>query len=49
MTDDDQPRHEPVPRAWREEFDGIKPIRPVAYKKPAPKEPLKEPGPPGQK
>jgi hypothetical protein len=21
------------PRAWREEFDGLKPIRPIAYKK----------------
>ncbi len=38
-ADDEQPEREPVPRAWREEFDGLKPIRPIAYKKPAPKEP----------
>jgi hypothetical protein len=24
----------PIPRAWHEEFDGIKPIRPIAYRKP---------------
>jgi hypothetical protein len=41
-TDDRQPEREPVPRAWREEFDGIKRIRPIAYRKPTPKEPLKE-------
>src|SRR5271165_2900708 len=29
MSDDyEQPHREPVPRAWREEFDGLKPIRP---------------------
>jgi len=30
-------------RVWREEFDGLKPIRPIAYKKPAKTE---EPRPP---
>jgi hypothetical protein len=38
-ADDVQPDHQPVPRAWREEFDGIKPIRPIACHEPAPKEP----------
>jgi hypothetical protein len=38
-TDNEQPECQPIPRAWQEEFDGIKPIRPVAYRKP-PKEPL---------
>jgi len=41
-TDDEQTEREPVPRAWREEFDGLKPIRPHGRKKPAPKEALKE-------
>ena len=27
-TDDEQPEPQLVPRAWREEFDGLKPIRP---------------------
>jgi len=35
MTDDEQTNREPVPRAWREEFDGLKPIRPHGRKKPA--------------
>jgi hypothetical protein len=38
-TDDEQTERRPVPRAWREEFDGLKPIRPIAYKKPAPRRP----------
>jgi len=42
MTDAEQTDREPVRRAWREEFDGLKPIRPIGRKKPAPKEPLKE-------
>lgn len=38
---DEQPDREPIPRAWHEEFDGLKPIRPIAYKKQAmTKEPL---------
>ena len=28
-TDD----RKPVPRDWREEFDGLKPIKPTAYRK----------------
>ena len=36
-TDDEQPEREPVPRALRERFDGLKPIRPIACKKPAAK------------
>ncbi len=36
-TDEDEQPRQPVPRAWREEFDGIKPIRPIVYRKPAPK------------
>jgi len=34
-TADEQTDREPIPRAWREEFDGLKPIRPIGYKKPA--------------
>jgi hypothetical protein len=32
-------------RAWREELDGLKPIRPIVYRKPAPKseEPREKP------
>ena len=32
-------------RAWREEFDGLRPIRPIVYRKPAAKseEPQDEP------
>ena len=26
---------QPVPRAWREEFDRLRPIRPIAYETPA--------------
>jgi hypothetical protein len=37
MSDDERPDRGPTPRAWREEFDGLKPIRPIAYKKPAAK------------
>jgi len=38
MTDaDEQPDRHPIPRALREEFDGLRPIKPIAYKKPAPK------------
>jgi len=41
ITDDDeQPQREPVPRSWREEFDGLKPIRPHGRKKPAAEKPL---------
>jgi len=29
---DEQDR--PVPRAWREAFDGLRPIRPIVYRKP---------------
>ena len=25
---DEKPEHEPAPRAWREEFDGVKPVQP---------------------
>jgi hypothetical protein len=32
-TDDEQPR-QPVPRAWREEFDGIKPYKRRMYESP---------------
>jgi hypothetical protein len=39
MPDDQRPDRGPIPRAWREEFDGLKPIRPIAYKKPAPGKP----------
>jgi hypothetical protein len=28
------------PRSWREEFDGLKPYKPIAYKKPVPTKPL---------
>ena len=42
--DDEQPEREPVPRAWREEFDGLKPIRPHARRKPVPEpQGLREP------
>src|SRR6266436_270696 len=34
-TNDEQPDRSPIPRAWREEFDGLKPIRPIAYESPA--------------
>jgi len=37
MTSDDTDERGPIPRAWREEFDGLRPIKPIAYKKPAPK------------
>jgi len=43
MIDHEQPGRRPFPRAWREEFDGLKPIRPIAYKKPAAK--TEEPSP----
>jgi hypothetical protein len=33
MIDHEQPRRRPFPPAWREEFDGIKPIRLIAYRK----------------
>lgn len=33
---DDEQDRQPVPRAWREEFDGLKPIRPIVYRR-APK------------
>jgi hypothetical protein len=33
-SDDEQPERQTVPRAWREEFDGIKPIRPRSYESP---------------
>jgi len=33
--DDEQTERTPIPRAWREEFDGLKPIRPHGPKKPA--------------
>jgi hypothetical protein len=36
---DEQPASRPIPRSWREEFDGLKPIRPIAYRKPAAMEP----------
>ena len=48
-ADDEQPDREPVQRAWREEFDGLRPIKPIAYKKPAPKEPPKGARQQGQK
>jgi hypothetical protein len=33
---DEQPDRGPaIPRAWREEFDGFKPIKPRAYEAPA--------------
>jgi hypothetical protein len=48
-TDGEQPHRRPIPRSWREEFDGLKPIRPIAYRKRAPKKPLKEARRPGQK
>ena len=41
-TADEQTDREPIPRAWREEFDGLKRIRPHERIKPAPKEALKE-------
>lgn len=30
---DDEQDHQPVPGAWWEEFDNIKPIRPIVYRK----------------
>jgi len=33
MNAADEQDRQPVPRAWREEFDGLKPIRPITYKK----------------
>ncbi|MGO9058893.1 MAG: hypothetical protein ACLQU2_16100 [Candidatus Binataceae bacterium] len=41
----DQQDRQPVPRAWREEFDNIKPIRPIVYRKPTAKseEPREKP------
>jgi hypothetical protein len=33
-TDDEQPEREPIPRALREEFDGLKPHRPHSYESP---------------
>jgi hypothetical protein len=41
-TADEQTDREPIPRAWWEELDGLKPIHPPGRKKPAPKEALKE-------
>jgi hypothetical protein len=32
QADDEQPRR-PVPRAWREEFGGLRPVRPIVYRK----------------
>lgn len=37
-VNDEQPERHPIPRAWREEFDGVRPIKPITYKKPTPRE-----------
>jgi hypothetical protein len=36
MSTEDEQNRQPVPRAWREEFDGLRPIKPIVYRKPAP-------------